>query len=154
RGFDRFFGLIGSVRSYFDPPTLTSDNEPSRAGEDFYLTDALTKWAVGCLASHARKSEPFFLYAAYTAPHWPLHVPPDIAGSGEKYKQGWDEFRKRRHEKQTKLGVVDARWRLSPRDAGAPAWSTARDKQWQAKRMAVYAAMVESLDQGVGRIME
>jgi arylsulfatase len=155
RGFDRFFGLIGSVRSYFDPPTLTRDNESIRAGKDFYLTDAITDQAVSWLVEHGRKPEPFFLYAAYTAPHWPLHVPAaDVARVREKYKQGWDELRKKRHEKQIKLGVVDARWRLSPRDAEAPAWKDARDKKWQMERMAVYAGMVQRLDRGVGRIVE
>jgi arylsulfatase len=155
RGFDKFFGLIGSVRSYFDPPTLTRDNEPIRApAKGFYLTDALTDQAVAYLKEHGKRPEPFFLYLAYTAPHWPLHaLPEDIARYKDKYRDGWDELRRRRHDRLIKLGLVDARWRLAPRDAEAPAWAGAANKEWQAWRMAVYAAMIERLDRGVGRVL-
>src|SRR5205823_947186 len=149
-----FFGLIGSVRSYYDPPTLTRGNEPIRAGKGFYLTDALTDQAVAYLDNYGRKSEPLFLYVAYTAPHWPLHaLPEDIARYRGKYQDGWDALRRARHRRQLALRLVDPRWPLTPRDERAPAWADAPDKDWQDLRMAVYAAMVERMDHGVGRIL-
>jgi arylsulfatase A-like enzyme len=154
RGFEKFFGLIGSVRSYYDPPTLTRDNEPIRADKPFYLTDALTDQAVAYLDEFGRKREPFFLYVAYTAPHWPLHArAEDVARYRAKYRAGWDVLRQQRHQRQLTSGLVDARWSLTPRDTDAPAWTQTPDKEWQIERMAVYAAMIERMDQGIGRIV-
>lgn len=155
RGFDKFFGLIGSVRSYYDPPTLTRDNESIRADQNFYLTDALTDNAVAYLADFGKSKEPFFLYVAYTAPHWPMHaLPDDIARYRGKYKIGWDELRQRRHQRQIDMGLVDKRWLLTPRDSQAPVWADEKNQDWQDGRMAVYAAMIDRMDQGVGRIVE
>jgi arylsulfatase len=160
RGFDRFYGLIGSVRSYSDPPTLTRQDRPIRAeGKDYSLTDALTDEAVAYLDEYGKKPEgqPIFLYVAYTAPHWPLHArAADIARHRAAYRAGWDELRKRRHERMKKLGLVDPRWTPAPRDPEAPAWTEVRDRDrdWQVERMAVYAAMVEAMDRGVGRIVD
>lgn len=154
RGFDRFFGLLGSVRSYYDPPTLTRDNEPTRAEGDFYLTDAITDHAVRFLEDCGKGPAPLFLYVAYTAPHWPMHArPEEVAKHRAKYRIGWDELRRQRQRRQVELGVAEAHWGLSLRDPEAPAWADAAHKNWQAERMAVYAAMVERLDQGVGRIV-
>jgi arylsulfatase len=156
RGFDKFFGLIGSVRSYYDPPTLVRDNTPIQAeGKDFYLTDAITEHAVSYLRDCGKKKEPFFLYVAYTAPHWPMHaLPNDIEKYRGKYRIGWDELRKQRHQRLIDLGLVDKKWPLTPRDSQAPAWVDAPNKEWQDQRMAVYAAMIDRMDQGVGRILQ
>lgn len=155
RGFERFFGLIGSVRSYYDPPTLTRDNEPIQAGKDFYLTDAITDHAVDYLAEFGKQKEPFFLYVAYTAPHWPQHaLADDIARYRGKYKKGWDALRQERHARQIEMGLIDKRWELPPRDADAPAWTEEKNPDWQDARMAVYAAMIDRMDQGVGRILK
>jgi arylsulfatase len=155
RGFDDFFGLIGSVRSYYDPPTLTRDNTPIKADKGFYLTDRITDHAVGSIEKLTRTKEPFFLYVAYTAPHWPMHaLPDDIAKYRDKYRIGWDELRQRRHRRMIEMGLVDRRWALTPRDERAPAWSDAADKEWQERRMAVYAAMIDRMDAGVGRILK
>jgi arylsulfatase len=156
RGFDHFYGLIGSVRSYFDPPTLTDENEPIRAGKDFYLTDALTDHAVAWVKEAGKGTTPFFLYLAYTAPHWPLHTPPaaDVARLRKTYAVGWDMLRKQRHVRMIHDGLVEARWALSPRDPTAAAWEAMPDRDWQASRMAVYAAMIERMDAGVGRVMD
>ena len=155
RGFEKFFGLIYSVRSYYDTPTLARDNrriEPE--GKGFYLTDAITENAVAYLDDFAKGKEPFFLYVAYTAPHWPLHAPAeDVARYKDKYKGGWDELRERRHARQVEMGLVDKRWGLSPRDAESPAWADAAHKEWQATRMAVYAAMIDRMDRGVGKVL-
>jgi arylsulfatase len=156
RGFERFYGLIGSVRSYYDPPTLTRDNQPTRAeGKDYYLTDAITDQALAYLDEHGRKPEPFLLYVAYTAPHWPLHArPEDVARCRARYRDGWDALRRQRHRRQLDMGLVEARWPLTPRDADAPAWAEEKHKEWQVERMAVYAAMIEAMDRGIGKLVE
>jgi arylsulfatase len=155
RGFERFFGLISSVRSYFDPSTLTRGSEPIRAPEGFYLTDAITDSALDALREFGGSGAPFFLYVAYTAPHWPMHaLPEDVARYRGVYDRGWDALRAERQRRMIGLGVVDARWFLAPRDPKSPAWSEAPDKAWQAERMAVYAAMVERMDRGIGRIVD
>jgi arylsulfatase len=155
RGFDRFFGLLGSVRSYFDPPTLTRDNTPIQADKGFYLTDAITDNAVAYLKDAAKHKEPFFLYVAHTAPHWPLHaLPEDIARYRGKYKDGWDALREARYKRQLDMKLIDPRWKLSPRDGGASAWEKAPDKEWQDHRMAVYAAQIDRMDQGIGRLLK
>src|SRR5262249_31915901 len=118
-------------------------------------TDAITDAAVGYVKDFSQGEAPFFLYVAYTAPHWPMQaLDKDIAKYRDKYAIGWDELRRRRHERQMDLGLVDRAWRLSPRDAGARAWADETHKEWQAARMAVYAAMIDRMDQGVGRILD
>jgi arylsulfatase len=156
RGFDKFYGLIGSVRSYFDPPTLTRDNTPIQADDkNFYLTDAITDNAVTFLEDAGRHKDPFFLYVAHTAPHWPLHaLPEDIAKYRGKYKGGWDALREARYQRQLDMKLIDPRWKLSPRDPHAPAWDKTPDKDWQDYRMAVYAAQIDRMDQGIGKLMQ
>jgi arylsulfatase A-like enzyme len=155
RGFDKFFGLIASVRSYYDPPTLTRDNTPIQPGKGFYLTDAITDNAIAYLKEASQHKEPFFLYVAHTAPHWPLHaLPEDVAKYRGKYMGGWDAIRRARYQRQLDMGLVDARWKLSTRDAGAPAWEKTPNKDWEDLRMAVYAAQIDRMDQGIGRLMK
>ena len=155
RGFDRFFGLIGSVRSYFDPPTLTRDNMPIQADKNFYLTDAITDNAIDCLKEAARRPEPFFMYVAHTAPHWPLHaLPEDIVKYRRTYLGGWDALREARYKRQLDMKLIDPRWKLAPRDPAVPAWDQAANHGWEDYRMAVYAAQIDRLDQGIGRLMD
>jgi len=154
RGFDRFYGTIHGAGSYYDPVTLARDNDYTRPeGADFYYTDAITDNACRFL-EEGKPDRPFFLYLSYTAPHWPLHAPPqDIARCRDRYLAGWDELRKRRYQRLLEIGLVDPRWPLSPREPGVPAWEEAKDREWQALRMAVYAAQVESMDRGIGRVV-
>ncbi|MBN1846876.1 MAG: sulfatase-like hydrolase/transferase, partial [Sedimentisphaerales bacterium] len=157
RGFDRFFGTIHGAGSFYDPNTLTRDNEFIVPDEDFYYTDAISDNAVRFLQDHHNSDgdRPFFLYVAYTAAHWPLHaLPKDIAKYRGKYDQGWDALRRQRLERMVELGLVDAKWRLSERDESVPAWQDARRKDWHARRMEVYAAMIDNMDQGIGRIVK
>lgn len=155
RGFQQFFGLIGSVRSYYDPPTMVDGDKPTRAEGKFYLTDAVTEHALASLKDFSKSDDPFFLYVAYTAPHWPMHAPAeDIARHVGKYRGGWDALRKQRHARQIDMGLVERRWPLTPRDSDAPAWDAAEHKEWQDARMACYAAMIERMDQGVGKIVD
>jgi arylsulfatase len=93
------------------------------------------------------------LYLAYTAPHWPLHAwPEDVRKYEDLYQKGWDELRQARYQRMLKMGIVQERWGLSPSDA--PAWQTFADKDELAHRMAVYAAQVDRMDQGVGKVLD
>ncbi|HEY6167741.1 MAG TPA: arylsulfatase [Verrucomicrobiae bacterium] len=122
-----------------------------------YKTDLITDFAEKFIGeAAAAKDRPFFLYVAHYAPHWPLHAKPeDIAKYRELYRKlGWDETRAQRHKMLIELGLIPANTKLSPRDPRAPAWADAKFKDWEAERMAVYAAQIDSLDQSVGRVME
>jgi arylsulfatase A-like enzyme len=155
RGFESYFGSIHGVTSYYDPFSLVDGNTPTRAqGTNFYYTDVITKHALMDIDQYAGAGAPFFLYVAYTAPHWPLQAPEcDIAKYRSRYLAGWDVIRGRRYQRQVKMGIIDKSWRLSPRDPRVPPWTDVVDKAWQANRMATYAAMVQHLDDGVGQIM-
>ncbi len=156
RGFDEYFGTIHGVTSYYDPFSLVRGNtvvKPEK--QDFYYTDAITDEAVADIAKNSKTNQPFFLFVSYTAPHWPLQAPEkDIAKHRAAYAVGWDVIRTNRYQRQLKLGIVDKHWPLSPRDPRVPAWSEVPDKAWEANRMATYAAMIEHVDTGVGKILE
>jgi arylsulfatase len=156
RGFESFFGTIIGVGDYFDPFTLVENNEPmANIPPGFYYTDAIAEHAAKRITENAKTSKPFFLYAAFTAPHWPLQaLPEDIQKYESAYAAGWDELRARRHERQIKLGIVDAQWTLSPREPEVRAWDEMPNRAWDAHRMAVYAAQIDRLDRGVGKILK
>ena len=155
RGFDRYFGMLGGGGSYFNSPTLMRhDTSISVESTDFYLTDAISDEAVGMIQDAAPTGEPFFLYVGYTAPHWPLHaLEVDIAKYLGSYRGGWDRLRTGRHEQLKGMGLVDSKWEITPRDTDAPPWGDIELKDWEDLRMAVYAAQIDRMDQGIGRIM-
>jgi len=155
RGFERYYGTIVGAGSFFEPTWLVRDRTRIQADKPgYYYTDALSDQAAEWAGEYSRKQDPFFLYLAYTAPHWPLHaLPEDIERYKDRYRGGWDALRAERHKKQIGLGIVDRRWPLTPRDSRVPAWEQEKDKDWQARRMAVYAAQIDRLDQGIGRIV-
>lgn len=160
RGFDRFYGLISGASSYFaptDPRGLTLDNTPLPTPTDpgYYTTDAFADHAIRFVREHPADT-PFFLYLAFTAPHWPLHArPDDIAKFTGRYRAGWDRLRAERHARQRALGIVGDAAPLSPRDDGARAWDelTAEEQTRLDYRMAVYAAQVHRMDWNVGRLV-
>ena len=158
RGFDRFYGT-GGGGSYFQPEVLYLERQRIRPGPDYYITDALSDYAVRFLEDHfqSHRDAPFFLHLCYTAPHFPLHAKPaDIAKYRGRYRDGWDALREHRFARQRELGVIDREWKLSPRDPVAVAWANVPDAQkeeWDL-RMAVYAAMIDCMDQGIGRVLE
>lgn len=158
RGFDRYYGLVSGGSNYFkidEGRTLALDGERiSRTGDDFYITDAFTDYALRFLDEAKAKKKPFLLYTAFTSPHWPLHArPEDIAKYRGKYADGWDALRAKRHARMIETGIVDAKWPLTPRDGAAPAWEAAKDKDDLDLRMAVYAAQIDRMDQNIGRIL-
>ena len=158
RGFNRFYGTIIGGGNYFDPATLVRDNrmitafaDPDYQAEDYYYTDAISDHAVQFIKEHER-TKPFFLYVAYTAPHWPMHARDrDIAKYAGRYAAGYEAIRKARYARMLSEGVVtEAETTLWP-------WpSTLGEKEewlaWDQRNMEVFAAMVDCMDQGIGRI--
>ncbi|HUT13463.1 MAG TPA: arylsulfatase [Thermoguttaceae bacterium] len=155
RGFDRYYGTIQGAGSFFDPYTLTDGNESIVPdSDDYYYTDAIADNAAKFISEH-EQDRPFFMYVAFTSPHWPMHAKEqDIAKYKGRYDQGWDALRAERHRRMIEMGIVDAKWEITPRDPAAPAWEDADLKPWFCRRMEVYAAMVDCMDQGIGRIVE
>jgi arylsulfatase len=157
RGFQRFYGTMVGACSYFQPATLRRDDENvTRDAEhaDYYYTDGITRDAVRMIRETPRE-QPLFLYVAYTAPHWPLHAPAeDIERYRGRYAAGWDAIRQRRFERMKELGVVPEDARLPPRDPKVPAWEDEPHRSWQERRMEVYAAQVDRMDSGIGRIVD
>ncbi|HWD91318.1 MAG TPA: arylsulfatase [Verrucomicrobiae bacterium] len=155
RGFEDYFGTIHGVTSYYDPFSLVRGNTPvTTVDTNFYYTDVLTEHAVADIDRLAQGGKPFFLYLAYSAPHWPLQAPEkDIAKYRPTYLAGWDVIRSNRYQREIQLGIIDKKWPLSPRDPRVHPWESVPDKKWEANRMATYAAMVERLDTGVGKVL-
>jgi arylsulfatase len=155
RGFEKFYGTILGAGSFYDPITLTDGNEPTEPDtEEFYYTDKISSKAIQFINEH-EEDKPFFAYVAYTAPHWPLHaLPEDIARYEGRYDKGWDELRKERLARMQQMGIIEADWQLTERDKKIPAWENVDNKDWQARRMEVYAAQVDRMDQGIGKIIE
>ncbi len=164
RGFDKYWGLISGASSYYeiikDQPrervmVLNDDRwEPTDTG--FYMTDATTDYAIQWLREHQAETpdQPYLLYVAYTAPHWPLHaLPEDIHKYEDRYHIGWDSLRQLRYQNQRELSLFAQQPELSARPESVPSWESSPDKQDWSLRMAVYAAMIDRMDQGVGRII-
>lgn len=161
-GFDRYFGLLSGGSNYFEVSpgrAMALDWAPysEPVGEDFYMTDAFSDYAVDFLGQHADAEgrDPFFLYVAYTSPHWPLHaLPPDIEKYRGRFMTGWDQLREERYERMRGMGLFGDNASLSPRDDRALPWFNVFDKEAEDLKMAVYAAQVDRMDQGIGRILK
>jgi arylsulfatase A-like enzyme len=160
RGFDEFYGTIIGAGSFYDPNTLTRGNqniEHEARKEGFFYTDAISDQAVAYLDKHHREQpgQPFFEYVAYTAPHWPLHAhDEDIARYKGRFDQGWDKLRAARLEKLVDSGLLAEAWKLTDRDPTQPPWTEgAGNRAWLLRCMEVYAAQVDRMDQGIGRIL-
>jgi len=162
RGFDRYYGLLYGACNYFKPGEgeIWSGDAPTSVPRDgsYYTTDAFTGHAVDFIDLTAQNPlQPFFLYLAYNAPHYPLQAwPEDIEKYRGQYLNGWDELREARYQRLIDQGVLDPDWELSPRDDRNRPWSalTDQEKEWRAGLMAVYAAMVDRMDQGIGRVLD
>ena len=174
RGFDEYYGLLDGCCNYFDParrdPPFEGDSGAAGGGfrywghndrritefpEDFYATDAITDHAVDNIRRFSRSDQPFFLHVCYTAAHSPLHAKPeDIARYKGRYASGWDEVRRQRFRRQIDLGLIQDTWELPPREPEVLSWEEDPNREWQESLMEVYAAMVDSMDQGIGRILQ
>lgn len=199
RGFERYYGLTDGCCNFFNPgeqrdheakpaeknyPRAWADDAKTfqpytPEDKDFYTTDAFTDRALGYLDELGSGNDPFFLYVAYTAPHYPLQAPAeDIAKYRGKYLKGWDAIRAERFARMVEMGLIDKDWGLSPRDPRVPDWrDVEREDAWDLEglrtnadnglkwddaksrdnwdlKMAVYAAMVDRMDQNIGRILD
>lgn len=122
--------------------------------DDFYYTDAISDQAVRMIEWAIEGKQPFFLFASYTAPHWPLHArEEDITRFEGRFREGWDVLRRERYERLVESKIIDEKWRLSPRDEDSFAWETSQHKEWRAQCMAVYAAQIFRMDLGIGKIL-
>jgi len=164
RGFDHFYGEHSYVDSYFEPThRLFLDGEVVEPeGKDWYSTDAYTDYALKFLDEKQPGEQPFYLYLAYNAPHFPLQAfQEDIDKYRGKYMKGWDQVRLDRYQRQIELGITDPEWDLPPRDDGAagwhdpiPRWEDVDDKELWDLKMASYAAQIDRMDQNIGRVLD
>ena len=178
RGFEKFYGLAAGCSNYFNPakpfpdfyrgqgpdPFLDQETPVTTFPPDYYTTDAFTERAVQQIEQFAGAEEPFFLHLCYTAPHYPLHAKPqDIAKYKDRFDAGYFVMRERRIQRLRQLGMIDPRWQLSkpdpqrsrlPYDYAITPWEKIENLPREKRRMEVYAAMVDSMDQGISRIIE
>ena len=176
RGFERYWGLLSGCSNYFNPghrrpgeaepahkkpgderpwcdqDTVVRPFTPSDA--NFYSTDAINDRAVEFLDGCAGRENPFFLYLSHCAPHFPLQAwPEEIEKYRTRYTPGWVEIRRRRYERLLDLGLIDSRWGISGADARSEG-SYMDLGPFADEAMAVYAAMVDRMDQGIGRVLD
>lgn len=179
RGFDRYYGLKDGACNYFNPgEQRPGEGAPARKGipgnktqrwwcidsamfhpytpeeKDFYTTDYFTKYAVGWLEEYKNEEKPFFLYLAYNAPHDPLMAwPEDIAKYEGKYDTGYAPVREARYKKQLQMGLIDETYKLS--EATYQNWEELPDsvKKEEIRKMEVYAAMIDRMDQNIGKLI-
>ncbi len=171
RGFDRYFGHLSGATNFFkgdgtfrlngQPYKVPTHYQPPQdkdaAKKRFYTTDINTDYAISFIDEAAKTDKPFFCYIAFNAPHYPLQAhEEDVKKYLGKYDGGWDQLRKTRHARQKELGIVSKQWPLSPRPQEVDAWSTLSDarKKEESMRMAAYAAMIDRVDQNVGRLTD
>ncbi len=167
RGFDNYYGLLDGCCNYHQP----SIPDPQFKGggrrwfgeddvrietfpEGFYTTDAFSDYACQVIDRAAEQQRPFFLHVCYTAPHYPLHAPEeDIARYRGQYRDGWETLRQRRHMRQIEMGLIDPAWKLPDPDPEVTPWSQLENPDYFDELMATYAAMIDRMDQGIGRIL-
>lgn len=176
-GFLHSYQIEGGQNNYFKTRGITDDEQPVAQTEDYYVTAAIGDHAVRCLKEHAAEhaSQPFFHYVCFTSPHFPLHAPAkDVARYRERYRQGWEVVQRQRYERMKELGIVthelpamerevgppyafpEALKKLGPGEVNRPiAWSdlTAEQQAFQADKMAVHAAMIDRMDEAIGRVV-
>lgn len=178
RGFDRYYGLADGCCNFFNPGTKAREGEgvPGRKAKNrlrrwaiedrvimgytnpdpsFYTTDAFTDYAIDRLDEYKDETKPFLLYLPYTAPHYPLHAwPEDIAKYRGKFKVGWDVIRKQRFERMKEMGIVGPNHQLT--DRASKAWDDLSEQQQDQEdlKMAVYCAMIDRVDQNLGRLFD
>lgn len=156
RGFDRYYGTIWGVVDFFDPFSLVEGTEPVKTvPEGYYHTDAINDKAASYIREMAKEDAPFFLYVAQNAPHWPLQaLPEDIEKYKNTYSGGWQSILEARYQRMVQMGLVDPKvTKLSPRHPATLDWADNPHQEWDARAMAVHAAMIDRMDQGIGRIL-
>ncbi len=166
RGFDKSFCMLNNGSSYFKNGPLYNDGrtvtfmqngQVVNRDTNYYLTQHFTDFAIEAIEAHKNNNNPFFLYLAYTAPHWPIQaLEEDIRLFRGKYIIGWDTIRERRLKKQIKEKILDKTIKLSSRHNKIPQWTTLpeSDRNLWDQRMAIYAAMIYRMDKGIGEILQ
>ena len=176
KGFEEYFGLLGGFNSFWSPTPYSRlpEGRPMRTYPEgqFYATNAITDHALDFLEGARKQRKPFVLYLAYNAPHFPLHAPKDVIDQyAALYEQGWDRIREQRFKRQREMRLVDSGWELTPRSVIPPnrvatphGWANRQNPAWDsvdaarrkdlARRMAVFAAMVEIMDRSIGRVVD
>jgi arylsulfatase A-like enzyme len=158
-GFEQYWGHLSGATDFFqgDDTFRKNGKEWNEFDDDFYTTDANVDFAMEFLDNALKKDKPFFHYIAFNAPHYPLQAPKeDIEKYLGRYDSGWQTLREERLVKQKLLGLVPADLALPPLPEHVPAWDSLTDKQRQFEsfRMAIFAAMVDRVDQNIGRMIE
>lgn len=160
RGFDKFYGLIAGASNFFKPDyprgIVHMNDSISVTQDDYYTTDAFTDYALKFINETKQKNseKPFFLYLTYTAPHWPMQAPQDVVEKYKgKYLEGWSKLRETRFARMKEMGIIDENWKLSPQDSKE--WDSLSDekKKEMDLRRAIYSAMVDRMDQNIGRLV-
>ncbi|MFZ1236129.1 MAG: arylsulfatase [Prevotella sp.] len=155
RGFDKHYGVIYGVVDYFDPFSLVEgevavDSVP----KGYYMTQALSDRAVEDINQYAKGNRPFMMYLAYTAPHWPLMaLPEDIDKYKDVYQVGWEKIRNDRYERQKKMNLFPGNSDFLSDRQFKDSWESNPNKEWDARAMAVHAAMVDRMDRGIGQVI-
>lgn len=162
-GFERYWGhLSGATNFFVGDNTFRLNGEEWKVpetlnGKPFYTTHAITDFALDFMKEAVDAEKPFLMYTAFNAPHYPLQAPEsEVKKYDGKYNAGWDEIRKVRYAKQQKLNLFEKQVELSPRAPHTPAWSelSQEEQSWEADRMEVFAAMVDVVDQNIGRMVQ
>lgn len=171
RGFQEYYGLLGGFNSFWNPKVYTRlpKNRKKRVYEDgtFYATNAITDYAIDFIEQAHDEKKPLFLYLAYNAAHFPLHAPKNVIDKYmDTYLQGWDKIRDARWKRIQKMHLLQGRPKLSPRGDvpeslfmnetyPVPAWDSLTKEQQVdlARRMAIFAAMVDVMDSNIGRVL-
>ncbi len=159
RGFENFYGIPAGGGLYFYPskfidrPIYRNDKLVKPDSNTFYSTDAFTDEAMNFIEENKAGNKPFFLYLAYIAPHYPLQAwPEDIAKYEGKYDEGYEPIRQKRYEKQKRLNIISEETALSHPDF--PAWNKMENQEKEARKMEVYAAQVDRMDQNIGKLIK
>ena len=157
-GFDRYFGHLSGACNYFrgDDTFRLNGDKWEVPPQDFYTTVANVDFALQFLDEARESGKPWHLYVAFNAPHAPLQaLPQDYAKYQGRYEAGWDRIRQSRAAKQAELGLLPADCQPSPRPEHIPAWNSLSEarKRFEVKRMTTLAAMIDRVDQEIGRLV-
>ncbi len=166
RGFEQTFTLLeGAGHHYsnmgYNPArpvaTYYSNGKPLELPDNFYSTNSYTDKLIEFLEGDSEDDQPFFVFAAYTSPHDPLQAPQEsIQKYIGKYDIGWDKLREQRFKRMKDLGLISPDLDFQPRWERVPAWDglTPEQQKYESKKMAIYAAMIDNLDQNIGRLID
>lgn len=158
RGFDKHYGIIWGVVNSFNPFSLVEGTKSIKnLPDDYYTTHAFTSKAIDYVNDYKQGNKPFFMYLAYNSPHWPVQAPVETIKKYEKtYLGGWDSLRKVRYDRMVDLKLIDHKqYPYVPEEKNAEKWGELKpaEKRNFSKRMATHAAMVDEIDQGVGKLI-